>query len=89
MEPTEDGFKLGSGKEFYANRSILGLARGDDGRLSMTYGYDGGVAEDDGLNEFAENAPFTPEERMEILGHMIGLWTEWAKQPHPKRTEND
>ena len=83
MEPTDKGFKLSTGKEFYANLSILGLGpkREYEDRLGLTYGYDGGVSEDREPNEFAENAPFTPAERREIADYMIALWQEWAALP--------
>lgn len=83
MTPTKKGFRLSTGKEFYANRNILGLGPvGEyESRLSLTFGYDGGVSEDQEPNEYAENKPFTPEERNEVAEYMIALWREWAALP--------
>lgn len=87
MEPTKYGFKLSTGKEFYANRSILGLSPelGEyRNRLYITEGYDGGVAEDRAPSEYSENPPFTSEERHEIAEYMAALWRQWAEQPPEK-----
>lgn len=65
MIQTEDGYKLSTGKEFYANCGILGLAPDGD----VTEGYDGTVA---GRSEF------TPDERREIADVMIKAWKEWG-----------
>ncbi len=78
MKPGDDGFVLSTGRTFYANRLILGLAPDGD----VVYeGYDGIVeatrARDDWENEGAE-PPFTPAERREIAEYMIERWRAWG-----------
>ena len=48
MERTADGYRLSSGREFYANDGLVSIARNDDGTFSIREGYDGGI---DGLDE--------------------------------------
>lgn len=84
MEPTGDGFKLSTGREFDANRSILGIDP-TELPLRLTEGYDSSVREDepDYVNDksYRDDA-FTPAERQEIAEYMIALWRQWASQPH-------
>lgn len=72
MIKTKDGFKLSTGKEFYAYRHTLGLSVVDN---ELTFGFDG-----DGFNGSAElkEMNFTPAECREIADYMINVWNQWA-----------
>ena len=67
MEIIGDDAILTSGKRFYASRGILGVSD-EDGEISVTYGYDGGIKAED----------FTPNERREIAEYCIRLWQRWG-----------
>lgn len=66
----DDGYKLSTGKTFYANCGILGVGESlrEVRTISISEGYDGGIEAED----------FTPEERKEIADYAIKLWGEWA-----------
>lgn len=68
MKKTGNGFRLSTGKEFYANRHILGLGYFQKS-LVIFEGYDGGVD--------AKN--FSQEEKKEIAEYMIDLWKQFSK----------
>ena len=61
----EEGYKLSTGKQFYAYDGILGMAPDGD----LTYGYDGVVD---------VYPSFTPSERREIADAMVEAWKEWG-----------
>jgi hypothetical protein len=63
-----DFYTLSSGRRFYANNGILGLAPGD---RHLNYGADGGA-------DFYDY-PLTPAERREIAEFMIEIWQQWAE----------
>ena len=63
------GYRLTSGKTFYANGGILGLGPDPDEFLSE--GYDGGVSGE---------KDFTRDERREIASFMIMRWHEWGRR---------
>ena len=78
MIETDEGFRLTSGKEFYANGGILGLSPTS---LDLCEGYDG-IVEMVGPNEKPypdAEVVFTDAERQEIADYMISLWRAWAK----------
>ena len=64
MRQEGDGYVLSSGRTFYANNGIIGIAPG----LDISEGYDGGIEEE----------YFTKEENREIAIFMIMLWTKWG-----------
>lgn len=76
MEETKDGYKLSSGREIYANRGIIGISpinlKSDDGWdvRNLPYGYDGDFSVDG----------WTSDEREELAGYMISLWTQWLRK---------
>ena len=72
MTRNGDHWTLSSGRRFYANGGIVGIAA--DGEAST--GYDGGME----LEGDWPPPPFTAEERQEIAAHAISLWTKWASE---------
>ena len=71
----DNTYRLKSGREFYANRWILGLAPDDD---SLFHGYDGEAWIYESHNYSQE---FTPEERKEIAEYMVRMWRAWGRAP--------
>jgi hypothetical protein len=65
----KDRYILSSGKSFATNLGIIGLGPGVGRGCELTYGCDGSI-----------DMEFTIEERYEIFGHMIDLWTKWMKE---------
>ena len=84
MERSDKGYRLSTGREFYANGGILGI-KPDDPTI-CTEGYDGGVMESwprEHWMDAADAEPsFTLEERAEIADHMIALWQRFKIGPH-------
>jgi len=78
MIPTKRGYRLSSGREFYANGQILGITR--DGRL--TEGYDSEIELEwrDPEGEEWSDTPFTVAERREIADYMVARWLVWAEE---------
>lgn len=80
MMRTKDGYKLTSGREFYAYNGMLSI--GPEQPNECAYGYDGDVVEswlvgpDDPLRDPVDE-PFTPAERREIADFMIRLWQQF------------
>ena len=73
MKRDGDIYTLASGREFYANRGIVGIRPSEPGKyLEISEGYDGELYDRD------EDAPWTPEERRELANYMIGLWNAFA-----------
>jgi hypothetical protein len=68
---TDDGYKFEcTGRGFYANNCIVGIAPDTDGTgVSISEGYDGGIDIDD----------MTPEEKIELADYMINLWQQFKK----------
>lgn len=60
-----DEYELSTGKQFYANKGIIGI----ENSLIISHGYDGGINEDD----------FTQQEKAEIADYMIDLWTKFKE----------
>jgi hypothetical protein len=56
-----------TGKEFYANKGIIGLNRD----LEIFEGYDGGI----------NQREFTKQEREELSDYMIDLWQAFKLKP--------
>jgi hypothetical protein len=79
MISTKDGFKLSTGKEFYANCSLLSVSPSTH---ALFEGYDGDVSEMT-FNESTKQCDpmFTPEERHEISQYMQNLWAAWEMEP--------
>lgn len=74
MKVLQDMFEFSTGRQFYANNNIVGLAPGSD---RPSEGYDGGV----------DSEEWTAEERRELAEFMAGLWKAWgeaAVAPRPK-----
>jgi hypothetical protein len=71
-----DTIIFSSGREFYANRGVIGLS--DD--LYVSQGYDGGLDAwpSEGTTHF-----MTPEERRELADYMIALWTKFREADGP------
>lgn len=65
MEYISDRYKLSSGKEFYANHGIIGIAPD----LEISEGYDGGLS-----------WQFTKEDKREIAEYMIKLWERFLHE---------
>lgn len=81
MEPTDEGFKLSTGREFYAYAGILGL---NEDCMSLFYGFDGDVWEGSKHNQGSPHSiPFTVEERREIADYMKARWDQWATKEVP------
>jgi hypothetical protein len=80
MERTGDGYRLSTGKEFYANLGLLSVHPADP--MVCSEGYDGGVAESQVREEWEDDAEsaekFTPAERREIAEFMIALWQRFG-----------
>jgi len=80
IERTEDGFRLSSGREFYANDHLVSIARDADGTFRIRQGYDGYLSGATG-GEYDEPDPgerdpnWTAEERRELADFMIAQWT--------------
>lgn len=75
----DDIYTLASGKDFYANNGIVGLA---PGRAAVSEGYDGTAIME--CNERPcwscyEDPPeyLSPAEVIEIADYMIALWAAW------------
>jgi hypothetical protein len=64
----KDTYVLSSGREFYANRGILGIAPREG---ELYEGYDGGVYIDEPGEEW------TADEKRELADYMIALWSQW------------
>jgi hypothetical protein len=70
MEPTEGGYRLSTGREFYAFHGVIGMSPDDadcgssDFGGSLPYGSDGGFEIDE----------WTLAERVELADYMLGLW---------------
>jgi len=66
----EDGFIFSSGKEMYANKGVIGLARAHE-EYSFSWllceGYDGGF----------DDHYMTKAEKHELADYMIELWQEF------------
>jgi hypothetical protein len=88
---TDDRYRLSSGREFYANHGIIGLAHQDRGTHYPNLGGHGGYTApwgepNVGVFELAEGFDgaildaneWTPEERRELSDYMIELWTRFA-----------
>jgi len=73
MQPTERGYRLTSGREFYACLGVLGLLYDESAASNyrLVYGFDGHADIDD-------DKPLTPEERREIAEYAITEWREFA-----------
>ena len=74
MIEIDDGFRLTTGKEFYANNGILGLSPMCP---ALFEGYDGTV--DDGT-------VLTDAERHEVAEYMISVWRAWAEPRSSEET---
>ena len=70
MIETEDGFKLESGREFYAHRHLLCPDGDSSPDVGLSYGYDGHV--------WVTGGRLTAKERREIADHFIAIWKRWA-----------
>ena len=71
-------YVLSTGKRFYANNGILGLAVDKSGEAEcrcdeLSHGYDGGF-----LHFREEGCVFSAEERREIAEAMVERWREWG-----------
>jgi hypothetical protein len=78
VEGTDKGYRLASGREFYANDKLLSIARDADGTFRIGQGYDGtlpGATDSD----YDEEENWTPEERRELADFMIAQWTAFKE----------
>lgn len=72
MERIDTGYRLSSGREFYANRGLVSIVRAD-GVFEICEGYDGDVYyQREDWNEHSN--PWLPAECAELADHMIALW---------------
>lgn len=84
MEKTADGYRLSSGREFYANDGLVSIARGADGTFVIRPGYDGYLSGATG-DEYEEPDPgerdpnWSAEERRELAAFMIAQWTAFKE----------
>jgi hypothetical protein len=70
-----DGYRLTSGREFYAHGGIIGIGP-DCGKHGLSEGYDGGILiECDWDDSFQ---PWTEAERVELADEMIRRWQAFA-----------
>jgi hypothetical protein len=89
-----DHYRLSSGREFYANRGIVGMspefAAGENGYSGcFAEGYDG---EEYTRKSHPESLTdeWTPAERQELADYMSALWQQWAaSQPSPQPSAED
>lgn len=79
MERIVDGYRLSTGREFYANRGIVGLSDSDD--ENVTEGYDGGIDMDaSGEGQEWGQSAWSEAERHELADYMIEKWTRWKER---------
>lgn len=71
MEFKEDEYTLSTGKVFYANNGLIGIAK-QENEIDISGGYDQMIDYGDRESEF------TQLERREIADFVIKLWNEWA-----------
>jgi len=69
MKIDNNAIRFSSGRQWYANRGIIGLAKESDGHWAVTEGYEGGLHDD----------LLTPVEKIELGDYMIGLWQEFRQ----------
>lgn len=77
MSPIDDDhYQLSSGRTFYANNGVIGIAFDDvnPSTDTLSYGADGGIAIAD-LHDPAEH--WTLDEKRELANFMIETWTRW------------
>ena len=74
MKDIGDGFRLSTGTEIYANKSILGLSPTDS---AIFEGYDGCVYDPDESDPMQK---LSPAECAEIAEYMIELWQKWKSE---------
>lgn len=72
---SKNSFVLSTGKEFSANRLIIGI----NPDLDVFEGYDGDLQDWFIDDDFSAGPQFTYNERIEISLCMINLWRRWAK----------
>ena len=77
MTETKIGYRLSTGREFYAGESTLSVSPGDD---RIFYGYDG-FTHTKAVHEFdhVDGGDWTAEERAEVADHMIAVWQAWKE----------
>lgn len=63
-----DHYRLSTGREFYANRGIIGI---DEEGIGVSEGCDGGLC---------FRPMLTEEERHEIASFMAERWAKWAQR---------
>jgi len=78
MEYAEDHYTLSTGRRFYANNGILGLAPAD---ATLWEGYDGAITDEDDETEPDPTKRLSPVERREIATAMMERWRLWAGIP--------
>jgi hypothetical protein len=69
----EDNYTLSTGRTFYANNGIIGLAPDDD---DPHEGYDGSIRTT-GYEE-GDESTWSQAERRELADEMIRRWNAWA-----------
>lgn len=82
MERTEKGYRLSSGREFYANGGLISISINRYGEWSIAEGYDGdmngatGAADPDvsDLREGERPENWTVDEQRELADFMIAQW---------------
>ncbi len=89
MEEIKDGYRLSTGREFYANNGIVGIAHrtptadeqaiGIHSYMVVYEGFDGEV--DIEPREWDSYAGWTSAERAELADFMIALWTQFKARP--------
>lgn len=65
-DETEAKFIFSTGREFYCNQGIIGIAED----LDISEGYDGGIH----WEHWAQ------EERQELRDYVVALWDKWVKE---------
>jgi hypothetical protein len=81
MEQIEpDRYRLSTGREFYANRGIVGMSpqfadRHQEYNDCVPEGYDGSICVNDRWSEPEEY--WTGAEQHELADYMIALWQRW------------
>ena len=83
INENHNDYELSSGRAFYANGHIIGLAPKDEYGWAITEGYDGSVQYDvlnsiDDPDEDPEDR-FSKADLVEIADYMIEMWGEFRR----------
>ena len=82
MEKIKNGYKLASGREFFALNGLISIARYPDRTFRICQGYDGRIegATEDCYDYDDEHEMWTAQERCELADFMIAQWTAYRER---------